>query len=173
MTALIISTAVAITLLAATLALVCAGFRSGDRPGDARVTAWPGSVPTPDGRQPTVVATVHNGGGGPVMVSLSLRRSRIPVRLTAGTSVAVPYRTTRRRYRPGTSATVGVADAGETARWHLLAPSPRHRRLVAVIGQPGRRLRVLTVPVTRRLPATAASGDSPPQLPQLDDFPSR
>jgi hypothetical protein len=164
---------VAVTLvMAAAIALALAGFRAGDRPGDATVTAVLDDVPHPDGPQRVVVATVRNPGPVPVLVGLSVHRRRVPGWLGAGMSVTVPRRTRRPRYRPGVQATVGVVGPGESACWSVPAPrSGRHCHLVAVIGQSGRRLRVVTLPVSLAPARSAARGGgaSTDPLSWLDD----
>jgi hypothetical protein len=119
-------------------------LRDGDQPADARVTAVLAGSGQPDETRPVVVATVRNPSGVPVMVGL-----RVRARLTAGTLTArVPWRTVGRRYRASEQDTVGVVPAGESAVFGVPAPaSGRRYRLVALIGQEERRLRVLTVPV--------------------------
>jgi hypothetical protein len=172
----------AASVMAAATAVVIAGFRSGDRPGDATVTAALRSVPHPDGYQHVVRAAVRNPGSVPVLVGLSVYRSRVPAWLGAGMTVTVPRRTGRRRYLPGAQHTVGVVEPGESVCWPVPAPGPalasapasaagRRCHLVAVIGQSGRRLRVITLPVTPdSAMAAAAAGSMPPDpLSWLDD----
>jgi hypothetical protein len=177
--------------LAAVDGLAAAGFRNGDRPGDARVTAliatgpdsagqpaaWqpatgppatreftPGpvrSVPRPAAVRPgdpgpVIVATVCNPSGTPVLAALRARRSLLPLWLALPLSVGVPRWTTRRRYRPARSATVGVVPPGDTARLTVPAPRPARRCLLIVaVGQEGGRLRVHRL----RLAAAADSAD--------------
>jgi len=130
--------------------LLHAGLRAGDRPGDVRVTAAAGVIVQPDGSWPAVLATVCNPGTAPVLVGLSVRRRRLPGWLDEGTSVAVPRRTARRRFRADRQALSGVVGAGDTAEWAVPRPRDARRvRLVAVIGQADRRLRVLALPVGR------------------------
>lgn len=133
--------------LAVWCGLVAVGItalRDGDEPSDARVTAVLAGAGQPDETRPVIVATVRNPSGAAVMVGLRARG-----RLTAGTLTArVPWRTASRRYRASSQDTVGVVPAGESAVFLVPAPaSGRRYRLVAVIGQSGRRLRVLAVPV--------------------------
>ena len=125
--------------------LVVAGFRDGDEPADARVSATLARSGQPDETRPVVIATVRNPSACPVLVGLSVRRS-----LTAGTlSARVPWRTAGRGYLAGAQDTAGIVPPGESATLRVPVRQPGRRyRLVAVIGQSGRRLRVLTVPVT-------------------------
>jgi hypothetical protein len=155
-------------IIAAALIAVSAGFRAGDRPGDVTVTAAMGSVAQPDGRWPVVVATVSNPGAVAVLVGLSVRRGRVPDLLSGGISVSVPRRTTRHRLRSSRQAVVGVVAAGATAVWTVPLTSPGRRwRLVAVIGQADRRLRVIGVPVATR-PPTSVTGGRFPTLSERD-----
>ena len=128
----------------ALIAVGITALRDGDQPADARVTAVLADAGQPDEARPVIVATVRNPSGVPVMVGL-----RVRARLTAGTMTArVPWRTAGRRYRASEQDTVGVVPAGESAVFGVpAAASGRRYRLVALIGQEGRRLRVLTVPV--------------------------
>jgi hypothetical protein len=140
---------VLIAIVVVVLVLVCglavAGFRNGDRPGDAAVSAELATARQPDGDRPVILATVANRSAIPVMVGLRARRS-----LTLGTlTVRVPWRTRARRYRAGGHDTVGVVLGWESAIFRVpVRAVGRRYRLTAVIGQSGRRLRVLTVPVT-------------------------
>lgn len=145
-------------VIAATLSAMTAGFRAGDRPEDATVTAVMGSVAQPDGRWPVVMATVHNPGAAPVLVGLSVRR-RLPDLLSAGVSVTVPRRSTRHQLRADRQTLVGVVAVGKTAQWAVPLAAPfRSCRLVAVIGQADRRLRVIGVPVTAARSSPVARG---------------
>jgi hypothetical protein len=166
------SLAAAAAVMAVTVILASSGFRAGDRPGDATVTAVLGSVPHPDGRQRAVIATVRNPGSVPILVGLSVHRSRLPGWLGAGMSVAVPRRTGRRRHLPGGQATLGVVGAADSAYWPIPAPAAGRRcRLVAVIGQSGGRLRVISLPVAPEPAGTAAAnrgGMRPDPFPPLD-----
>jgi hypothetical protein len=125
--------------------LAVAGFRDGDRPGDAAVAAELIIARQPDGARPVIRATVANRSAVPVMVGLRARRS-----LTAGALTArVPWRTRARRYRAGEQDTVGVVLGWESAIFAVpVRTAARRYRLTAVVGQSGRRLRVLTLPVT-------------------------
>lgn len=125
-------------------ALAVTGLRDGDRRADAIVTAALASSRQPDETRPVIVATVTNPSAVPVLAGLRVRRA-----LTAGTmSARVPWRTSGRRYRAGEQDTVGVVPPGESGTFSVPARARgRCYRLVAVIGQDSRRLRVLTVPV--------------------------
>jgi hypothetical protein len=137
-----------IPIVAAAVALLCwlliAGLRNGDRPGDAAVTATLAMARQPDGARPVILATVANRSAAPVLVGLRARGS-----LTAGAlKVRVPWRTLARRYRAGEHDTVGVVLGWESAVFRVpVCAGGRRYRLTAIIGQSGRRLRVLTVPV--------------------------
>jgi hypothetical protein len=166
------SLAAAASAIAAVAVLAFAGFRAGDHPADATVTAVLRTVPYPDGSQRMVSATVRNPGSVPVLVGLSVYRSRVPAWLGGGMSVTVPHWTGRRRYLPGAHATVGVVGPGDGACWSVPAPaSGRHCHMVAVIGQSGGRLRVITLPVAPGPPSAAATAGSmrPDPLSWLDD----
>jgi hypothetical protein len=134
-----------LAVLGGLTALAVAGFRNGDRPGDATVTAVLAVARQPDGPRPVIAATVVNRSAVPVMVGLRVRR--FP---WAGTpAVRVPWRTGGRRYQAGEQDTVGVVPAGERAVFAVpVRAAGRRYRLTAIIGQSGGRLRVLTVPVT-------------------------
>jgi hypothetical protein len=144
-------------LLAALSYCLEAGFRNGDRPGDARVTALPatgaqpgtalpGTVP-PAGTSPLIVVTVRNPSGTPVLAALGARRAVLPALLADPRAVSVPRRTGRGRFRPGRFEAVGVVPAGGMAELAVPAPVPisgRARRyvLTVAVGQEGGRLRV-------------------------------
>jgi hypothetical protein len=135
-------------LIGAGAFLLGAGLRAGSRPGDAGVTAVACVIAQPDGSWPAVLATVRNPGAAPVLVGLCVRRRRLPGWVAGGMNVAVPWRTTRRRFRADRQTLSGVVGAGDTAQWTVPWPrNARRVRLVAVIGQADRRLRVLALPV--------------------------
>jgi hypothetical protein len=125
--------------------LVIAGFRNGDRPGDAAVTAELAVARQPDGLRPVILATVANRSAVPLLVGMRARGG-----LTLGSlTVRVPWRTRARRYRAGWQDTVGVVPGWESAIFRVpVRGGGRHHRLTAVIGQSEGRLRVLTIPVT-------------------------
>jgi hypothetical protein len=142
MTWLILGIAILVFGMLAAIAVI--GFHDGDRPGDAIVTAALTSARQPDETRPVIVAAVRNTSAVPVLVGLRVRRT-----LTTGTiSSHVPWRTSRRRYRADDQDTVGVVPPGAPGIFRVpVRARGRCYRLVAVIGQDGRRLRVLTVPV--------------------------
>jgi hypothetical protein len=137
---------------AAVLALLCwiaaAGFRNGDRPADAKVSAVLRDAGQPDEPRPVVLATVCNPSPAPVLTGLSVRRARLPHWLGGTLDVTVPRRTRRRKFRPGAFACVGVVPGETAVRWAVPVPAvaPRYRLTVAV-GQSGSRLRVYRVRV--------------------------
>lgn len=157
----VISLGVTLILVTAALLALDAGSRAGDRHGDVTVSAVMGSAAQADGRLPVIVATVRNPGDAPVLVGLSARRRRLPAWFDAGMSVSAPRRTARRRLSASRQKVVGVAGAGDTALFHVPVP-PRSRRceLVAVVGQSGSRLRVMSLPVAPT-PAAPASPHKP------------
>jgi hypothetical protein len=140
-------------IVLAVFGLVCVrlGARSGDRAGDAAVTAWLCPAAQPDEDRPVVVVRVRNPVDVAAVAGFSVRPRRVPDWLGAGASVSVPGRTARRRFRAGVHDVVGVVPAGGTAEFTV--PAPRHARtyrLTAMIGQGAGRLRVFRMPVTDR-----------------------
>ena len=120
-----------------------AGLRSGDRPGDALVTALLATGSRPGEARPLVVVTVRNPSGTPVLAALTARTALLPAWLAGSHDVSVPRRTLRRRFRPGNYATVGVAPAGGAAEFTVPVPARSRRYLLtAAVGQEGGRLRV-------------------------------
>jgi hypothetical protein len=121
------------------------GWRRGDRPGDVTVSAVMSRFQHPEMLCPAAVVTVRNPSSVPVLVGLTSRRSWAPSWLLPDPLIVrVPLLTTRGRVLPGRQAVVGVLAAGDAGRW--LVPVPRGRiarRVVAVAGQAGGRLRVL------------------------------
>jgi hypothetical protein len=126
--------------LASLYALAAAGFRSGDRPGDARVSAVLRAATAPGER--SVTATVHNPSGTPVLAALQVRRAVFPAWVAGAGSAWVPRWTTRRKFRPDRYDAVGVVSPGRAADFTFFTP-PRARRclLTVVVGQEGGRLR--------------------------------
>lgn len=119
--------------LAALCRLAAAGFRNGDRPGDALVTAVPA----------TRAVAVRNPSGTPVIVGLTARPARLPAWLAAPHDVSVPRRTLRGKFAPGRQDCVGVVPAGGAAEFSAPARSPTRRAVLTVaVGQEGGRLRV-------------------------------
>ena len=135
--------------------LATAGFRQGDRPLDAIVSAELRDAGQPDEPRPVVVAEVRNPSASPVMVGLSARPVRIPGWLGASAldfvaemvpssgGISVPRRTARPALRAGQYETVGVVPERGTVRLTVPVPTAGSRYwLTAVIGQSGGRLRV-------------------------------
>ncbi|HWG01591.1 MAG TPA: hypothetical protein VG164_07060 [Trebonia sp.] len=144
MFSVLVSLVSAATVLVALCALAASGFRSGDRPGDARVTVALADAGQPDESRPVVACRVGNGSGAAVLAGLTVRRARLADRWPGGGfSVRVPRRTGRRRFRATAHDTVGVVPAG--AEVCFTVPVPRVARgyvLAAVVGQRDGRLRV-------------------------------
>ena len=152
------------TLVLAGLAwLAVAGFRHGDRPLDATVSAELRDAGQPDESRPVVVAEVRNPSASPVMVGLLARPARVPGWLGASAldfftemipsagGISVPRRTARPALRAGQYETVGVVPERGTVRLTVPLPSAGRRYwLTAVIGQSGGRLRVHHLPVDGR-----------------------
>src|SRR5260370_40674275 len=92
----------ALRVLAMTLAgmiwLALAGFRYGDRPLDAVVTAELRQAAQPDESRPVIVAEVRNPSESAALVGLAARRPRMPGSLGGG-SRGGPHRTARRALR--------------------------------------------------------------------------
>jgi hypothetical protein len=136
----IIASAALIALLSRALA---DGLRSGDRPGDALVSALLTAGQPPGPALPRVVVTVRNPSGAPVFAALAARPALLPAWLAGAHDVSVPRRTLRRRYRPGNYAAFGIAPAGGAAEFAVPVPARARRyRLTAAVGQEGGRLRV-------------------------------
>ena len=122
---------------------VAAGFRNGDRPGDALVTALLTTGAQPDEARPLIVVTVRNQSGTPVFAALTVRAALLPAGGAARHDVSVPRWTLRGKFRPGKFATVGVAPAGGAAEFAVPVPARARRYLLtAAVGQEGARLRV-------------------------------
>lgn len=148
MVSILISITVGVAVLAALYACAAAGFRNGDQPDDAWVTARLRDAGQPDEPRPVVAATVRNPSPVPVLAGLSVRRAIVPGWLAGGHNVTVPRRTARRRLRPGRYATVGIVPPYGHARFTVPVPaSARRYLLTAAIGQAGGRLRLHRVPV--------------------------
>jgi hypothetical protein len=130
--------------------LVLLGFRHGDRPPDATVSAVLRDCGQPDEPRPVVVVAIDNPSSVAVMVGLAARPSRIPALLSPG-GVAVPALTARRGLRAGAYETVGVIHARGGVRFTVpVTATGRSYRLVAAIGQCGGRLRVHRLAVSSR-----------------------
>ena len=144
----------ALGVLAVTLAgmiwLALTGFRHGDRPLDAVVTAELRHAAQPDECRPVIVAEVRNPSESAALVGLAARRSRAPGWLGGG-SVGVPHRTARRTLRAGRYPVVGIVPAAGSTRFTVPVTAAGERyRLTAAIGQAGGRLRVHRVNVDDR-----------------------
>lgn len=127
------------------------GIRNGDRPGDARVSVEPWTAGQPDERRPVLIAEIRNPSGTPLVAGLSARRARIPGPL-AGSTVSVPFRTTRRGLRAGDYDTVGIVPESGTARFTVpVERAAKLYRLTVAVGQSDRRLRVHRIYVTAPL----------------------
>jgi len=130
--------------------LVRVGYRQGDRPLDARVSASLRDAGQPDEPRPVIIAAVDNPSGTAVMVGLAARPSRIPALLSPG-GISVPALTSRRGLRASAYDTVGVVPARGTARFTVpVTTTGRRYRLVAAIGQSGGRLRLHRILVDSR-----------------------
>ena len=145
MNAIILIVVLVTLALAGNALLLRAGFRVRERLGDARVTAVT-VVGYPDEGTAEVAVTIGNSGDSPVIVGLSRRRPGLP---GGGTRATAPCWTTRRRYRADWQAIVGTVPPGSVSTLPVLVPV-RPCRLAIVIGQPGGRLLVVSVPVTLR-----------------------
>jgi hypothetical protein len=129
-------------VLAGVYCLAVTGFRNGDRPGDARVTALLTEKAGQYGAHPVIVATVRNPSGTPVLAALRVRRALLPGWLALPHDVRVPRLTGGRRFRPERFATVGVVCAAGAAEFIVQAPVRARRCLLIVaVGQEGGRLR--------------------------------
>jgi hypothetical protein len=156
-----VSFGISMAVGAVVLALLCwyavAGFRAGDRSGDARVTAVLREAGQPDERRPVVVVTVRNPSGTPVLAGLSVRRACVPQWL-GGLTVTVPRRTSRRAYRPTAFPTIGIVPGGTAVRFMVpVHKAARAYQLTAAVGQAGGRLRVYRLHVAggTRFPSRA------------------
>jgi hypothetical protein len=142
--------------------LALAGFRHGDRPLDAVVTAELRPAAQPDESRPVIVAEVRNPSGSAVLAGLAARPRRVAGWLGGG-SVGVPRRTARRSLRAGRYPVVGIVPASGSTRFTVPVTQAGQRyRLTAVIGQAGGRLRVHRLIVDDRarlwLPVADLSG---------------
>lgn len=131
------------------LALACwctaTGFRNGDCPGDATVSAVLRDAGQPDEPRPVIVATVANPAGVPVVVALSARPRRLPARIAwlAPLTITAPRWTARRKFGPTGFGTVGVVPAWGSVRCTVPVPAAGPGYLpTAAIGEPAGRLRL-------------------------------
>ena len=173
MTGLLISLAAAIISLGGLLWLAAEGFRLGDRPDDARITAVLRDAWQPDATRPVVAVTVRNPSGAAVLTGMSVRAGRplrygfltawdglpaaAPATASVPVSVFIPRRTARRRFRAAVFDTVGVVPPGADVQFTV--PVPREARgymLTAVIGQRDRRLRVHRIALAQVSPRARA-----------------
>jgi hypothetical protein len=132
-------------IMAAAVVVGLDGMRRGDRPGDVTISVVMSRFQHPDELCPAAMVTVRNPGPVPVLVGLTVRRYWAPAWLGGNPLIVrVPRATIRGRLWPARQAVVGVLAAGDAGRW--LVPVPHGgltRRVVAVAGQTGGRLRVL------------------------------
>jgi hypothetical protein len=138
------------------------GFRNGDRPLDAVVTAQLQQSAQPDESRPVVIAEVRNPSESAVLVGLAARRSRVPGWLGRG-SVGVPRWTARRALPADRYPVVGVVPAcGRTRLAVPVTATGERYRLTAAVGQAGGRLRVHRLMVDDRarlwLPVAGLTG---------------
>ena len=137
--------------LAATTRLAITGFRNGDRPLDAVVTAQLRQAGQPDEARPVVIAEVRNPSGSALLVGLTARRATMARAWLGGGSVGVPCRTGRRALRAGQYETVGIVPARGSARFDVPVTAAGKRYLLtAAVGQQGGRLRVHRLGVDER-----------------------
>jgi hypothetical protein len=144
--AMYLASATVVAVVAAVLA--AGGFRAGDHAGDVKIRAEQALTLTPAGLSVIGVRVVAvNPGIAAALVGLTLRSERRWERLfREPVTVAVPWFRRRRRYYPSRQVLVGVVGAGSQAQWQLSWPQPYRPgsiRVTAVIGQTGRRLRVI------------------------------
>src|SRR5579872_4480339 len=97
-------------VLAVVYGLAAAGFRNGDRPGDALVSAGPAA---------TVV--VRNPAGTPVLVGLRARPARRAAWPGSPHDVTVPRWTLRGKFDPARYQCVAVVPAGGAAEFPVPA----------------------------------------------------
>jgi hypothetical protein len=155
MIGLLIALAVAAVVFSALCRYAVQGFRNGDRPDDAPVRAALRSSGQPGEERPVAIVGVGNPGATPVMAAVAVRRALLPGLLAGPVSIAVPRRTARRAYRPGSFPTVAVVAALACAE--LSAPVPasaRYYLVTVLVGQSGGRLRVHRM----RIEAAAING---------------
>jgi hypothetical protein len=128
-------------VLAALYYCAAAGFRNGDRPGDAMVAALLTTGARPG--EARILVTVRNPSGTPVIAAFTARAELLPAWLATPRDTSVPRWTLRGKFRPDRYATVGVVPEGGAAELAVPAPARARRYvLTAVVGQEGGRLRV-------------------------------
>jgi hypothetical protein len=116
------------------------------RPDDATVTAMTTALDWPTEGQVVIMVGIANPGSVPVLVGLLLHRQLLPGGRARAT---VAYRTTKPRYQAGKQATVAAVPGGALSRLSVPVPDTHRRyRLEIMIGQPDRRLQVISAPVT-------------------------
>jgi hypothetical protein len=141
----VFSIIVAVGMLAALYYLAAAGFRNGDRPGDALVTTVPLAGPVPSGRTApaTAAVLVRNPTGTPVLVGLTARAAFLPAWLALPHDVSVPRWTLRGKFTPERYECVGVVLAAGATEFAVPALARARRTVLTVaVGQEGGRLRV-------------------------------
>lgn len=137
---LILAAVAAAGVLAALGWLAAAGFRNGDLPGDALVSAVPGA--------PAVL--IRNPSDAPVIAGLAVRPALLPGWPGAPHEVSVPRRTARARFGPQryecfvvpAGGAVSCAVPSLPGRAPGRAGRPRRVVLTVLAGQQGGRLRV-------------------------------
>ena len=87
---LLLIPAIGALVLAGLAWLILAGFRNGDRPLDATVSAQLRDAGQPDEPRPVVVAEVRNPSATPVMVGLAARPAGLTRAILGGGSISVP-----------------------------------------------------------------------------------
>jgi hypothetical protein len=148
----LVGVACSAAVLAALCAVAVSGLRSGDRPGDAWVTAALADSGQPDEARPVVAAWVSNKSASAVLAGMTVRHARLWDRWPGGGfSVRVPRRTAR-RFRATSHDTVGVVPADATVPFTVpipaatvaaaLAAAARGYVLTVAVGQREGRLRV-------------------------------
>ena len=192
---MLISLAAAIVSLAGLCGLALRGFRLGDRPEDARVTAMLRTAWQADATRPVVAVTIRNPSATPMLTGMSVRaetpfRSRLlpPFRSRllrsrprflpprpVSMDVSVPRWTARRRFRAAQYDTVGLVPADADVRFTVLVPEEaRCYVLTVVAGQGGRRLRVHRIALAqsqsraraeRLVPSAGTQRPAPPAPP--------
>jgi hypothetical protein len=116
------------------------------RSRDSTVSAVLGDVDGRTRQRDAVHVDFVNGSSSPVLVGLSVRTEFWPGWWRTQQWTTVPSRPGRRRYRAGAQDTVGVIPANETSCLPVcIPPWARRCRVVAVIGEADRYLRVVSI----------------------------